>query len=103
MSPGDRLTLAGDVLANNNFFVRGDEGNDLARIGNFAVLNLRSDYQVNDHLNVFLNIDNVLDEEYETFGLLGEADEVLGYAVSDNRFFFSAMPRAVWLGVRLTL
>jgi hypothetical protein len=47
-------------------------------------------------------MDNVLDQEYETFGLFGEADEVLGDAFEDSRFFSPAAPRAAWLGVQFT-
>lgn len=99
---GDRVTLGGDVIAGGDFHMRGDEGNDVARIGEYAVLNLRGDYQVNDAMRVFLNFDNVLDEEFETFGLFGEPREVLGDAYQDSRFISPAAPRAAWLGVELT-
>ncbi|HNP34824.1 MAG TPA: TonB-dependent receptor [Woeseiaceae bacterium] len=102
-NPAERLVFAGDVLANSGFYMRGDEGNDRERIGSFAVLNLRADYQINEQVQVFLNIDNVLDEKYETFGLFGDATEVLGPAISDKRFFSPGMPRAAWIGVQLTL
>jgi outer membrane receptor protein involved in Fe transport len=96
-----RVTIGGEVLAGSDFHMRGDEGNDLARIGDYAVLNLRGDYRVNDNVLLFVNVDNVLDEEYETFGVLGEADRVLGDDFRDNRFFSPAAPRAGWLGVRV--
>ena len=78
-----------------------DEGNDVARIGDYAVLNLRGDYRVRDGVTMFVNIDNLLDEDYETFGLFGEADEVLGDEFEDSRFFSPAAPRAAWVGVRV--
>jgi len=98
---GDRVTLGGDVMAGSNFHMRGDEGNDVAPIGQFVVLNLRGDYQVNDTVRLFLNVDNVLDEEFETFGLFGEPGEVLGDGYDDSRFLSPASPRAGWLGVEL--
>jgi iron complex outermembrane receptor protein len=81
--------------------MRGDEGNDASRIGGYSVLNLRGDYRINENLRIFLNIDNVLDQEYETFGLFGEPDEVLGDGFDDSRFLSPAAPRAAWLGVQL--
>ncbi len=99
---GDRITIGGDLLAGSDFPMRGDEGNDLDRIGDYVVLNLRGDYRINDSVRVFLNVDNVLDEAYETFGLFGEADEVLGDDFEDSRFFGPAAPRAAWLGVEVT-
>jgi outer membrane receptor protein involved in Fe transport len=56
---------------------------------------------LNENVRLFVNVDNVLDEEYETFGLFGEADEVLGEAFEDSRFFSPAAPRAAWVGVRI--
>ena len=100
-SISNRMTIGGEVIAGGDFHMRGDEGNDLARIGDHAVLNLRGDYAVSDTLRIFINIDNVLDEEYETFGLFGEADEVLGDEFEDSRFYSPAAPRAAWLGVQL--
>jgi len=99
-SIGGRVTIGGEVLAGSDFYMRGDEGNDLARIGGYAVLNLRADFRVNENARVFLNIDNVLDEEYETFGLFGEADEVLGDEFEDSRFFSPSAPRGAWIGVQ---
>lgn len=100
-SIGDRISIGGEVLVGGDFYMRGDEGNDLARIGDYAVLNLRGEYKINNNLRIFLNIDNLLDEEYETFGLLGDADEVLGDELEDGRFFSPAAPRGAWLGVQV--
>lgn len=98
---GARLSIGGDILAGDDFHMRGDEGNDVDPIGRYAVLNLRGDYAVNDRLRVFLNVDNLLDQDYETFGLFGEADEVLGDGFEDARFYSPAAPRAAWLGVQV--
>jgi outer membrane receptor protein involved in Fe transport len=101
VSMGSKLSFGGEVLAGSDFHMRGDEGNDLARIGDYAVLNLRAEYLVSENVRLFLNVDNVLDEEYQTFGLFGGADEVLGDDFEDGRFFSPAAPRAAWLGVRV--
>jgi hypothetical protein len=52
---------------------------------------------------LFVHVDNLLDEGYETFGVFGEADEVLGDEFADSRFLSPAAPRAAWVGVRLEL
>jgi outer membrane receptor protein involved in Fe transport len=54
-----------------------------------------------ERASLFANIDNLLDEEYETFGVFGEPDEVLGDEFDDPRFRGPGAPRALWLGVRL--
>jgi len=100
---GERFSLGGDLAAASDFYLRGDEGNDVAPLGEYLVLNLRSEFRISDRLVMFLDIDNVLDHEYETFGLFGDAEEVLGDEYDDPRFLSPAAPRGAWLGVRLTL
>jgi hypothetical protein len=58
---------------------------------------------VNDNLSLVLNVDNALDRAYETFGVFGEADEVLGDDFDNPLFLGPGAPRAAWLGVRLRL
>jgi iron complex outermembrane recepter protein len=96
-----KLTIGGDVLAGADFHMRGDEGNVTGKVGQFAVLNVRADYALGDNVELFLNIDNLFGAEYESFGLFGEADEVLGGNFDDNRFLSPGAPRAAWLGVRV--
>jgi hypothetical protein len=52
---------------------------------------------------VFASIDNLLDAEYETFGLFGEADEVLGDDFDEPYFVGPGAPRAAWIGFRIEL
>lgn len=101
LTVNSRLTLGGEILTGSDFHLRGDEGNDITEIGGYAVLNARAEYLVGENVRLFANVDNILDEEYETFGLFGEADEVLGEAFEDSRFLSPAAPRAAWLGVRV--
>lgn len=121
VQPGDRLPLVPERLlkvglaiaaterlgvdatahyASSHRF-RGDEGNLAAGIGSHAVANLRIDYRIAEGLLAFAKMDNVFDERYATFGVFGEADEVLGDAFEGSRFVTPAAPRAGWLGVEL--
>ena len=104
VAPGDRLpgiprhsvkagvgvavTSAWDVavdtiLTSSRVFV-GDEGNDQSEVDGYGLLNLRTSYQATDRVVLFLRVDNLLDTEYETFGVLAEIeielDEVPGAA-----------------------
>lgn len=98
-----QLTIGGDVIYNSGQFLRGDEANLLDETDNYAVINLRGEYELNEHLMVFAKVENLLDAEYETFGLLGEPDEILGPAFDDPRFLGPGAERGVWIGVRLKL
>jgi outer membrane receptor protein involved in Fe transport len=59
------------------------------------------EWRVGEHTSLVLNVDNLLDEEYATFGLFGEADEVLGDDFDDPSFLGPGAPRAAWAGVRV--
>ena len=53
-------------------------------------------------LSLTARVTNLFDAEYSTFGLLGEAEEVLGDDYSDPRFLSPAAPRAAWVGLRFS-
>jgi outer membrane receptor protein involved in Fe transport len=99
---GNHFTIGADVHASSDFHLRGDEGNNVGKIGRAATLNLRASYRASDNVILFLKIDNSLDRQYETFGQFGEPDEVLGDGFDDPRFLSPASPRAAWLGVRMS-
>ena len=85
-------------MASGQYF-RGDESNQLRKVGGYAVVSLQSSYTYNDSLTAFLRIDNLLNRDYETFGILGDAEEVIEGA--DNpRFVSAAPPISVFAGVR---
>ena len=84
--------------------LRGDEANVLPETDGFATINLRAAYRPTRQMEVFARIENLLDAEYETFGLLGEADEIPGFEdFEDNRFLGPGQPLAAFVGLRWTL
>ena len=94
------LSIGGDLQYNSGVFVRGDESNQLGRLDDYETVNIRSRYQLNQSFNLFARVDNLLDEEYHSFGLLGEPNEVPGFAgFTDNRFVGVGAPRSVVFGV----
>jgi outer membrane receptor protein involved in Fe transport len=100
-TPNERLVLGLDVLATSGAHFRGDEGNLAEELDGYALLNARVEYRLGERARVFLNVDNLLDEEYATFGLFGEADEVLGDDFEEPEFVGPGAPRAAWVGVRV--
>jgi outer membrane receptor protein involved in Fe transport len=96
-----KLTVGGELLATSSLNFRGDEGNAADKVEGHTLLNLRGEYRIGDKASVLLNVNNVLDTDYETFGLFGEADEVLGDAFEDSRFLSPGAPRAAWVGVSI--
>ena len=97
----DALTIGADLYASSGAHFRGDEGNLLDELDGYSVVGVRAEYRFGERASVFASIDNLLDEEYETFGLFGEADEVLGPEFDEPYFVGPGAPRAGWVGVRV--
>lgn len=95
------LSLAGEVLHAGPMRLRGDEANLAPALPGYTVLNLRLDLRLRRGVRVFASIDNALDERYATFGVFGEADEVLGDGFENPRFLTPAAPRGAWVGLEL--
>ena len=100
LSATSKLSVGADLLARSDSHFRGDESNVANKVGGYAIANLRGEYTINENVRLFLNINNVFDSDYETFGLFGEATEVLGDEFDDGRFVSPGAPRAAWLGLR---
>ncbi len=96
---GSSLRLGADVEYRSGVYLRGDEINVLGRTSSYAVLNLHGEYHFTKGFSAFARIENVLDEKYETFGLLGEPDEVFE-DFEDPRFYGAGPPRGAWIGAR---
>ncbi len=99
----DALTFGIDVLNASGSHFRGDEGNLLEELDGYSVVNLRAEYRFGERASLFASIDNLLDEEYETFGVFGEADDVLGDEFEEPFFVGPGAPLAAWIGVRFQL
>lgn len=102
----DRIDLEGVVLASSDRVFRADEGNDQEPLDGFARVDLGLGAQVTDRLRAFVRIENVLDEEFATFGTFGDVEELYLQEVpgaSDPRFLTPAAPQAIFVGLRMTL
>ena len=95
----ERAKLGGEALHSSGFHLRGDEANTTAGIGGHTVVNLRADYRFDQRFTGFVLVENALDERYATFGVFGDAEEVLGEHFDNSRFVTPAAPRAGWLGI----
>ncbi len=95
------LIVGADFYASSGAHFRGDEGNLLDELDGHALVSVRAEYRLGERAHLFASIDNLLDEEYETFGLLGEADDVLGDDFDEPFFVGPGAPRAAWIGIRV--
>ena len=88
---GDSTELATrlkDSTANSGVFLRCQdpgtitdtscyEANIFDKASGWHVVNMHSSYMVADWLEFFVQVDNVFDNEYETFGLFAEVPELM--------------------------
>ncbi len=123
--PLNRLKVGGDytvlpgwsvggslVLATASYY-RGDESNQLAQLGGYHVVALRSSYRCNRHLELFANVQNLFNERYSSVGVLGDPTGVGAPGVppdaagpndggADPRFQSPGQPRSYFGGFRVS-
>ncbi len=95
------LTVSADLVGSSGAYFRGDEGNLLEELDGHSVVNVRAEYRLGERASLFASIENLLDEEYETFGVLGEAGDVLGEEFDEPYFVGPGAPLGAWIGVRI--
>ena len=99
---GVNFVYAGDQYA------RGDENNEdeNGKVPGYFVVNVDARWQITKELQLFGRITNLLDEEYETFGVLGEnffpppAFAFDAANAVDEQFRTPGAPRGFFVGVR---
>ncbi len=100
----EHLGIGIDFISNSNQYLRGDESNQLDTIDGYNMVNLRARYRFNDNLELFAVINNLFNDEFETFGLLGEEPNEVEVPIIEDLevpiFLGAAPPRAGFLGVR---
>ncbi|HTT98850.1 MAG TPA: TonB-dependent receptor [Rhizomicrobium sp.] len=87
-------------------YLRGDESNLNPKTPAYFVLNLATRYALNDTIELWGEIDNVLDTKYETFGAFSPTSDVPISEVpgaSNPRSLSPAAPISLYAGVRVKL
>ena len=100
---GGRAVLGARLLGDSIRYLRGDEANLLEPVGSAWRGDLWSRIELTPSLDLDLEVSNVTDREYATFGALGEPDEVLGDAFENPRFLSPAEPRGFRASLRFRL
>lgn len=97
------LNLGVKVRAQSGQYLRGDEANLLDQLPGFAVVSVHARQRIGRRVAVFVDVQNLLQAEYYTFGVLGDAG-LLGRAFAgEPRFFSPGAPRAAWIGLEVRL
>jgi iron complex outermembrane receptor protein len=97
-----RTTIDLDAAWTSSQYLRGDEANLLPPIDGYSTVGLSVAHRLAAHINVTARVTNLLGTNYTTFGLLGQAADVLGPGYDDPRFLSPGEPRAAWGGIALS-
>ena len=99
----ERFEIGVEAVGRGDSRYRGDEANvDSEKLDGFILVNLHADWNLLPQLTLFASVENLLDRDFETFGVYGEGDEVLGDEFEEARRFVGAgAPSTVEAGVRL--
>lgn len=98
-----KASLGINGMYSGNQVFRGDETNMTAPLSGYWVFNGTAEYKITKNFALFGKVNNIFDTNYNTFGVYGQASEVLGADYNDGRFVSPAAPRAGWIGVRLSI
>ncbi|GJM14395.1 MAG: membrane protein [Pseudohongiella sp.] len=100
----ERFSLGLNLVNYSDQIIRGDESNQLDTVSAYTVVGLRARYHIGDKLQAFLKVENLFDEDYESFGLLGEEPGELEVPIiedlTDPIFLGAGAPRAAFVGLR---
>ncbi|WP_375195013.1 TonB-dependent receptor [Sphingobium sp.] len=100
---GRGWSIGGDVIARSGQYLTGDEGNDQARLGGYALVNLRAGIDIMPGVTLFGELRNAFDRKYATFGTfadVGEVPLVEAPGASDPRAYGPGAPRRWYAGVK---
>ena len=100
----DQITLGATLVSRSDQYFRGDESNTAEELDGFTIVNVSASFRWTDRVEIFGRINNLFDIDYETFGVFGEAEEVLGDDFEEaRRFVGPGAPIGAWVGIHLTL
>jgi outer membrane receptor protein involved in Fe transport len=103
----NKFSVGANMIYNSTQVLRGDESNQLGTVDGYAIFNLNSTYKINKTFKLFARVNNLFDTDYETFGLLGEADEIFDgsgatQAFTDATFLGAGAPISGFVGMTIS-
>ena len=109
----ERWAIGATVVYASSQYAHGDENNQdvHGQVPAYAVTNLDSQFQLAPNLQLFANITNLFNRQYQSLGLLGANaftgpgrtfGPALGIAPVSEQFRGIGAPRGFWIGLRYT-
>jgi iron complex outermembrane receptor protein len=95
----DNLWLGADVISVSGSYLRGDDGNQQAKVGGYTLLNLNVRYVPVKFLEIWGRVDNATNASYATSGALNW--NAFADPISVQRFVAPGAPIGGWAGVKV--
>ncbi|MEE2790755.1 MAG: TonB-dependent receptor, partial [Acidobacteriota bacterium] len=101
--PTNPWSITLEAMSSSSRVFVGDEGNDQIPLDGYQLVNVRTAIAIRDATELFAQIDNLFDANYQTFGILAELEIDLDEApnATDPRFVAPGNPRSAFAGVRV--
>lgn len=96
------FSLGGDTIIKSGVFLRGDENNTQAPTNAYAVVNLDANWMATEWMSLYVRVNNLFNQKYETAGQYGDGSAVFANYSANDRFLSSGMPFNAWIGTRVT-
>jgi iron complex outermembrane receptor protein len=93
--------IGADLVYASSQFLRGDEANQNPKIPGYWLVNLHTSYEITKNFEVFGLIQNLFDQNYETFGTFFDPSEIPSLGLTDPRTLTPGAPLAGFAGVRI--
>ena len=99
-----RWKLGGDLRTVSGQYLVGDESNQEPKLPGYTVVGFSSSYQLLQSLRVFVEIDNLFDRNYDTYGTFAQLNGLPpNINLTDPRTLSPAPGRLVYAGAHLSL
>ena len=92
--------IGGDVTYVSSAWLRGDEINLFAKLSPYALVNLRTSYQVTKEFQIYGLVENAFNARPKTFGAFFDPTQVAFANLSDPRTVSIAPPIAAYIGAK---
>ncbi|MGZ5443559.1 MAG: TonB-dependent receptor domain-containing protein [Thermoanaerobaculia bacterium] len=89
-----RVRAAASFRATAEQFFRGDEGNLAKPLPAYVLADARGEYAITRRVRIILDVQNIFDRDYATFGTFGDAEDVLGDDYGESTRFITPAPPA---------
>jgi outer membrane receptor protein involved in Fe transport len=101
------LKIGSDVIGVGSQYFAGDASNQAEKLPAYVVVDANASYQINENVEVYARVENLLDNHYYTYGTFFDTTAIPnfangGAAFTDPRSLTPAEPRAIYAGMKAT-